>query len=61
MQLGNKMKRILIIMCIILSACSPNRMTDEQIRYVADECAKRGLSVYVFNSALVSSAECIDR
>lgn len=46
---------------VMLGACTPpTPLSDAQVKMVTEECAKHGKATFVFNSVLVSRAECIE-
>lgn len=44
---------------LLLSACSPSPLTDEQVRMVVARCAETGQATRIFNSSIVSTADCV--
>lgn len=55
-------ERIVVVALMLLaSGCSapPPPVSDAQVKIVAEECAKRGMGVRVFNSPVVSRADCV--
>ena len=55
-----KQLKLLIISSILLTGCSPNPITDTQMKIISEQCKDKGLVISIFNSPLVSRAECIE-
>ena len=45
---------------VMLGACSPTPLTDEQVKMFIAECAKHGYATHLFNSPVVSRADCVE-
>lgn len=55
------MYKLLVVLAVVfMSACQPVQITDAQVKMIVEQCAQQGYATRIFNSALVSRAECAE-
>ena len=48
-----------ILFALLLVGCAPAPLSDAQVKAVTERCKELGMATYLFNSVIVSRAECI--
>lgn len=50
---------VAVVTLLLLAGCQPVSLSDAQVKTVTERCKELGMATHLFNSVLVSRADCV--